>query len=140
LPSYDVIVAIISTENQVKATIMVKKSTPRKAVKDVGGRPRRDPDSLRTERLVLRIHPDLMAELTDLAQRERFTRSTLIEGALIILVNAAAADAGELVKLDLAGRYLNHDLPPSPRRSLSSFAHLLGGMRGSPPIQNAQPP
>jgi len=124
---------------------VVKKATPKKPAKkvekNVGGRPRRDPDTLRTERLVLRIHPDLMAELTDIARRNGLTRSMLVERTLISMVNL---EGGEPYKLDFAGRHLNYDQPPpgrSPLGTPDSFARIWSRMIGGAPApRNPQPP
>jgi hypothetical protein len=63
---------------------MVKKATPKKKIeKNVGGRPPADPETLRSERLVLRVHPDLMATLTERADEQRMTRSRFVEEILL---------------------------------------------------------
>jgi hypothetical protein len=54
------------------------------------GRPPRDPDTLRTDRLVLRTHPDLINHLESLAKKNGLTRSMLCERALISFVNLNA--------------------------------------------------
>jgi hypothetical protein len=51
------------------------------------GRPFGDPDDKRTERLAIRCHPDLVAALSDVARKQGFVRSVLIERTLIDLVN-----------------------------------------------------
>jgi hypothetical protein len=106
LPSYGVRVATKSTEKQGLTPIVVKKATPKKATKqiekNVGGRPKRDPNTLRTERLVIRTHPDLMRYLTELAGRNGITRSMLVERTLVSFVNLTI---GEVV-LDSMGREL----------------------------------
>lgn len=50
--------------------------------KDLGGRPPRDADTLRTERLVLRVHPDFLDVLTERAEEQRMTRSRYVEELL----------------------------------------------------------
>lgn len=54
------------------------------------GRPPRDPSTLRTDRLVLRVHPHLMNHLENLAKKNGLTRSMLSERALISFVNLNA--------------------------------------------------
>jgi hypothetical protein len=70
------------------------------------GRPPGDPDDLRTERLAIRMHPDLVFELNVLARLEGVTRSVLVERLLIRLVN----DHYHRTIVDQVGRYL--DGPP----------------------------
>jgi hypothetical protein len=86
--------------------IVVKDSKPKKAEKKVeknlGGRPRRDPETLRTDRLVIRIHPDLMSHLSELAKKNGLTRSMLVERALVSFVNLSTGQA----ILDSMGREL----------------------------------
>lgn len=81
---------------------MVKKAVPKKGEKNIGGRPRRDPETLRTERLVLRIHPDLMTAMTDLAKANGITRSMLVERAMISFVNMSSPSS----QLDFMGRQM----------------------------------
>jgi hypothetical protein len=58
-----------------------------KTKKRKGGRPFGDPDDKRTERIAIRAHPDLVAELSVVARAQGFVRSVLIERTLIDLVN-----------------------------------------------------
>jgi hypothetical protein len=121
---------------------MVKKSKPKKATeKNVGGRPKRDPDSLRTERLVIRIHPDLMNRLTEISKRNGITRSLLVERALIELVNLAT---GKPV-LDLNGREMAGQTPVAePLGTPQSFQQLwrraVGGSYVPPKAGGVIPP
>lgn len=66
--------------------MVAKKLTPsrksRGTEKDLGGRPPRDADTLRTERLVLRVHPDFLATLSERAEELRMTRSRYVEELL----------------------------------------------------------
>lgn len=78
---------------------MVKKANPSK---NPGGRPARDPDTLRTERLVVRIHPDLMRTLTEMSAENGITRSLLVERCLVEFVNLSKGRA----VLDFMGREL----------------------------------
>jgi hypothetical protein len=52
-----------------------------------GGRPHGDPEDKRTERIAIRAHPDLVAELSVVARAQGFVRSVLIERTLIDIVN-----------------------------------------------------
>lgn len=103
-----------------------------------GGRPPRDPDTLRTERLVLRIHPDLMACLTGLAQDSGITRSMLVERAMVTFVNLSA---GQPI-LDSMGRRLRgQEEAGHVLGSPESFTQIWQRIGGGWPInQNPQPP
>lgn len=61
------------------------KTSPRRRLtnKDLGGRPPTDPATHRSGRLVLRVHPDLMATLALRADELRMTRSRFVEDILI---------------------------------------------------------
>jgi hypothetical protein len=100
---------------------MVKKAAPKKVTeKNVGGRPKRDPDTLRTERLVLRIHPDLMRSLTDLAETNGITRSLLVERAMISFVNMSGPEP----TLDFMGRALTGPPGVAPLGTMQSFNQI----------------
>ncbi|MBN9007148.1 MAG: hypothetical protein J0H40_17255 [Rhizobiales bacterium] len=108
---------------------MVKKAT-RKPRENVGGRPRQDPSTLRTERLVIRVHPDLMDELTRLAGDNGITRSLLVERSMIALVNQQAAEP----LLDHGGRRIQREAPSAPPLGTpDSFAQLWGKVIGGAP-------
>jgi hypothetical protein len=66
------------------------------------GRPAGDPDDLRTERIAIRVHPDLIFELNVLARLDGVTRSVLVERLLIRLVN----DHYHRTVVDQIGRYV----------------------------------
>lgn len=139
MPSYVVIVATKSTEKQAETGGVVKKTKPKsKDSRNVGGRPKRDPDTLRTERLVVRIHPDLMECLTALAKENGLTRSMLVERSMVSFVNLSA---GEPI-LDTMGRRLSG--PESSGDMLgtpSSFSRVWSRVLGGAPAQsNPQPP
>jgi hypothetical protein len=140
MPSYGVYVATKSAIKQAEPFGMVKKATPKKAGKNVGGRPRRDPDTLRTERLVLRIHPDLMRSLTELAQANGITRSLLVERAMISFVNMSRPGP----KLDLLGRELKGTEPgDAPLGTPQSFNQIWKRAVGGPyvaPKSRVRPP
>jgi hypothetical protein len=67
------------------------------------GRPYGDPDDLRSERLTLRIHPDLMSVLVQRAREAGLTRSLYVERILIEHTNRV-----EGASLDMIGRW-QHD-------------------------------
>jgi hypothetical protein len=77
--------------------MVVKKET-----KKPRGRPQGDPDDLRTERIALRVHSDLLFELNIVARLEGVTRSVLVERLLIRLVN----DHHSRTVVDKVGRYV----------------------------------
>lgn len=70
------------------------------------GRPAGDPDDVRTERIALRLHPNLVVEMNVLARLEGISRSVLIEKMLLRLVN----DHYNRTVVDRVGRYV--DGPP----------------------------
>jgi hypothetical protein len=72
---------------------MAKKTSARR------GRQRQDPRSIRSERLVLRVHPDLMETLEKLARESGVSRSQMIERTLITFCNLDPR-----VHLDMTGR------------------------------------
>jgi hypothetical protein len=73
---------------------MAKKAAPRRA-----GRQPQDPRTIRSERLVLRVHPDLMATLDQLARESSISRSQLVERTLISFCNIDPRN-----NLDMTGR------------------------------------
>jgi len=112
---------------------MVKKATTKKAVKNLGGRPRRDPRLLRTERLVLRIHPDLMECLTGLSTEHGITRSLLVERAMVTFVNMAA---GSPILDNMGRRLAGHDESDHMLGTPASFQNVWNRVLGKP---NASP-
>jgi hypothetical protein len=92
------------------------------------GRPKRDPDTLRTSRLVTRIHPDLMSALKGLANANGITRSMLVERTLISFVQLA----DPRVKLDHMGRRVDGEIPTDePLGTPASFNHVWGRVMGA---------
>jgi hypothetical protein len=85
--------------------------TVKKEKKRSRGRPAGDPEDLRTERIAIRCHPDLVIELNVLARLEGVTRSVLIERLLIRLVN----DHFNRTVVDKVGRYT--DGPPDESKA-----------------------
>src|SRR5580704_10072184 len=75
----------------------------KKTEKRSRGRAQGDPDDLRTERIALRIHGDLLVELNIIARIEGVTRSVLVERLLIRFVN----DHYARTVVDRVGRYQN---------------------------------
>jgi hypothetical protein len=84
------------------------------------GRPAGDPDDLRTERIAIRVHPDLIFELNVLARADGVTRSVLVERLLIRLVN----DHYRRSVVDQVGRYLNGP-PDDPLRDSARGIEFL---------------
>jgi hypothetical protein len=114
---------------------MVKKTTrTKKPGSNLGGRPRQDPNTLRTERLVVRVHPDLMAELTRLADINGITRSLLIERSMIALVNQPAPEGQSII--GMAGRYIRGAEKPTeaPLGTPDSFTQLWSRVIGGTPV------
>jgi len=77
-----------------------------------GGRPRSDPADLRSDRLVVRIHPDLMSELQEAAREQGISRSLFTERVLLTFLNSRHAD-GHPRRLDRIGRYERPAAKPS---------------------------
>ena len=85
---------------------MVK--TPTTEKRKHPGRPAADPADLRTARVAIRFHPDLVAEL-DLAAREAGqNRSIYVERILVNFLNSHAENR-ERPPLDVIGRYLTEE-------------------------------
>jgi hypothetical protein len=80
------------------------------------GRPPSDPDDLRTERLAIRVHPDLVTELNALARIEGVSRSVMVERLLIRLVN----DHHRATIVDAIGRYTGYATPGMDLRPLDA--------------------
>jgi hypothetical protein len=96
--------------------MVVKKTTKR-------GRPPGDPEDIRTERIAIRVHPDLLFELNVLSRHEGVTRSVLIERLLIRLVN----DHFSRTVVDKVGRYLAG--PPDDRSGGKGVEYLRQEVR-----------
>jgi len=90
--------------------IMVKETTTRRPRPPVNrdGSPRRKPgkkpkpDDVRTDRLVLRVHPDLMEILTSRAREKGETRSAYVEKLLVGWVRLDPRNR----RVDLIGKYV----------------------------------
>jgi hypothetical protein len=102
---------------------VVKDLKPKKSVERTQGRgrPSRDPDSLRTERLVVRIHPDLMRWLSQISSENGITRSLLVERTLVSFVNLSQ----QREVLDHMGREFQGEPPAdSPLGTPESFSSV----------------
>jgi hypothetical protein len=88
------------------AVIMVKKekAVPAPGKKTAGRRPG-PPEDVRTERLVVRMHPDMFTSLTDRAKVYGVSRSTYVERILIGYMNAQEGQK----TLDLTGRFVRDE-------------------------------
>jgi hypothetical protein len=92
---------------------MVKQpSTPKK--RRSAGRPRGDPDDLRTERVAIRLHPDLTEEIALACRAVGLNRSIFVERVLIEWLTAHQHDLGTK-PLDAIGRYVAEELLGQPR-------------------------
>jgi hypothetical protein len=112
-----------------KALPMTKKTAPRR------GRQPQDPRTIRSERLVLRVHPDLMATLDQLARESIVSRSQLVERTLISFCNMDPR-----IHLDLTGRRTEPGTnqpnllatPADFQRRWKGFAALRAAALGQP--------
>jgi hypothetical protein len=94
-------------------------ATKPKTKKHAGGRPKADPADLRTERVAVRLHPDLTTEINRACRLMGMNRSIFFERLLIDWVNARV-DVLRIRPLDLIGRYMTdeglaEDGAPGPR-------------------------
>jgi hypothetical protein len=93
---------------------MVK--TPTTAKKKHPGRPAADPADLRTARVAIRFHPDLVFELDGAAREAGLNRSIYVERILVNYLNAHA-ERRERPPLDVIGRYLTEEAIERLRRT-----------------------
>jgi hypothetical protein len=86
--------------------LMVNKSkaVPAPGKKTAGRRPG-NPEDVRTERLVVRMHPDMFESLTDRAKVYGVSRSQYVERILIGYLNAQEGQR----TLDLTGRFVRDE-------------------------------
>jgi hypothetical protein len=102
---------------------MVKTPSPKKKGP---GRPAADPADLRTARVAIRFHPDLVEEL-DVACREAgINRSVYVERILVNFMNSHS-ERRERPPLDQIGRYLTEEAIERMQRAAtppSSFERL----------------
>jgi hypothetical protein len=129
------------------AKAVTEAEMPRRAQKGfvATGRPPGDPLDIRSERLVLRVHPDLLETLTDCAAAARMTRSLYVEQILLVYLNRV-----ENAELDSIGRKIEdaeirHPEKTAPKdagdgwtapRPASGLARLRAGI--SPPPTRAK--
>jgi hypothetical protein len=89
---------------------MAKKSSPKKRS---GGRPRGDPEDLRTERVAIRLHPDLTAEVNKACRAVGINRSIFIERLLIEWLYAHGHEI-KTRPVDAIGRYVPEEYLGEP--------------------------
>jgi hypothetical protein len=103
-----------------------------KTKKHPGGRPKADPADLRTERLAVRLHPDLTTEINKCCRLMGMNRSIFFERLLIDWVNARA-EVMRIRPLDLIGRYMTDEQlaeegAPGPRlHEPTALMHRIPG-------------
>jgi hypothetical protein len=97
------------------------KETQKAAVKKDGSTPKRKPGKpprpgeVRTEKLVMRVHPDLMELLTESAREKGVTRSAYVEQLLVGWVRLDPRNR----RVDMIGKYA----PDAPdQKKVSPFA------------------
>jgi hypothetical protein len=73
------------------------------------GRPRVDPNDLRTARIAFRIHPDLAEELGKVARLYGEVRTAFLEKLAIAAINDAYERETGHPRLDPIGRYIDQD-------------------------------
>jgi hypothetical protein len=102
------------------------KETPKAAVKKVdGSTPKRRPGKpprpgeVRTEKLVMRVHPDLMAVLTERAREKGETRSAYVEKLLVGWVRLDPRNR----RVDMIGKYVEDAPDPRDPKRMSSFGY-----------------
>jgi hypothetical protein len=91
-----------------------------------GGRPRHDPADLRSDRLVVRIHPDLMSELIEASREQGISRSLFVERVLLTFLNSRRPD-GHPQRLDRIGRY-EKPAPADSKGSVDAIANAWTGI------------
>lgn len=114
---------------------MVKKAAPKKTAskteeRDVGGRPPRDAETIRSERLVMRTHPDFMAVLTERAKEQRMSRSRFIEE---VLRGFLALDPRN-PRFDENGK-IDPRAPSAVQRQMANPLHYLNSIAANSALQ-----
>jgi hypothetical protein len=101
------------------------KETGRGAVKKDGSTPKRKPGKpprpgeVRTEKLVMRVHPDLMALLTERAREKGETRSAYVEKLLVGWVRLDPRNR----RVDMIGKYVEDAPDPRDPKRMASFGY-----------------
>jgi hypothetical protein len=83
------------------------------------------PDDVRTDRLVLRVHPDLMELLTERARERGVTRSAYVEQLLVGWVRLDPRNR----RVDLIGKYVGDAPDPVDYKRTSTFSYLNRAQR-----------
>lgn len=115
---------------------MVKTSLPKKK-KRAGGRPSGDPRDLRTERVAIRLHPDLTAEVNKACRAVGVNRSIFIERLLIEWLYAHSAEI-PFTPVDAIGRYISVDEHAGPPRIVPPGAGPASAFWRAPGMTAAQ--
>ena len=115
--------------------MVAKRKRPEEALKR--GRPRLDPADLRSERLVLRVHPDLMEQLNRRGRTEGISRSLFVERVLIAFLNGTGGRP-----LDRIGRYTQPAPSPGALENFErAWQHIETGSGGViDPVSSAKRP
>ena len=90
------------------------------------GRPPLDPSDLRTERIAIRLHPDLYGEVSKGARAAGTNKSLYIERIVINYINSELAQTGER-PLDNIGKYYDDselERMHAARAARTGFDHL----------------
>jgi hypothetical protein len=108
-----------------------------KTEKRKGGRPFGVPEDRRTERLAIRCHPDLVDALSEIARKQGFVRSVLIERSLIDLVNRFFG----MPVVDAIGRRVQFDSQMThDRRGYPLIDHSASGSAKDHPSRRLREP
>jgi hypothetical protein len=113
------------------------------------GRPPLDPSEHRTERIAMRLHPDLAHEVGRAAREAGTNKSLWVEKVVINAINALLRGRGER-PVDAIGKYLTDEMLERMQMSVgvtgNQFAALRGPftyrmpMLGPPPAAGWTPP
>ena len=104
---------------------MVKAAKTPKPKKPMG-RPPLDPSELRTERIAIRLHPDLYGEIGKFARIAGMNKSLFIERVVINYLNGELEQTGDR-PLDNIGKYFTDDEIERMHHAVATrpgFAHL----------------
>src|ERR1700676_156159 len=109
--------ATLVATNQGFDEIMVKEASKAKGSRR-SPRKAADAGDTRTERLVLRVHPDLVEVLTERAREKGLTRSAYVEQLLIGWVRLDPRNR----RLDMIGKYVADAPDPMDPKRMSTFS------------------